>query len=139
MLADHAQVADGKFFISGGGWSITGPDPCPSAIVADIKLDWSEIGTHQLRLELFDGDGQPVEVETPDGMQPLFIEMQFAVAPQPGIKPGSTMTFPFAVNMGPQPAITPGGIYEWRLSIDGTTKDDWHVVFSTRPALAQAA
>ena len=27
MLADHAQVADGKLFISGGGWSACEPGP----------------------------------------------------------------------------------------------------------------
>jgi hypothetical protein len=25
MLADYAQIADGKLFISGGGWSTCGP------------------------------------------------------------------------------------------------------------------
>jgi len=27
MLADHAQVSDGKLFIAGGGWSMAGPGP----------------------------------------------------------------------------------------------------------------
>src|SRR6267154_2812745 len=27
MLADYAQIADGKLFISGGGWSTCGPGP----------------------------------------------------------------------------------------------------------------
>jgi len=30
MLADYAQIADGKLFISGGGWSICGPGPTPA-------------------------------------------------------------------------------------------------------------
>lgn len=141
MLADHAQVVDGKFFICGGGWSMTGPEPMPFAIIADIKVPWHGIGTnHKLRLELLDGDGQPVEVETLDGTeQPLVVEGEFQVAPVPGIKAGTTLAFPFAVNFGPQPAITPGGVYEWRLSIDGEAHEDWRVTFTTRPALAQAA
>ena len=36
ILADSAQVADGKLYILGGGWSITGPDPTPSAVA--IKM-----------------------------------------------------------------------------------------------------
>ena len=31
MLADHAQVADGKLFISGGGWSACGAEGLPRA------------------------------------------------------------------------------------------------------------
>lgn len=140
MLADHAQVVDGKFFICGGGWSVTGPQPSPFAIIADIKVPWHGIGTaHKLRLELLDGDGQPVEVDTPDGLQPLVVELEFQVAPVPGIKAGTELTFPFAVNLGPQPAISPGCVFEWRLSIDGETREDWHVTFSTRSALTQAA
>ena len=31
LLCDAAQVADGKLYVLGGGWSMTGPDPVPSA------------------------------------------------------------------------------------------------------------
>ena len=34
LLCDAAQVSDGKLFILGGGWSMTGPDPVPSAVAA---------------------------------------------------------------------------------------------------------
>jgi hypothetical protein len=140
MLADHAQVVEGKFFINGGGWSITGPQHVPFAVVADIKVPWHGIGTnHKLRLELLDADGQPVDVEMPDGSeQPLVVEGDFQVAPTPEIKAGMELTFPFAVNFAPQPAIRPGSMYEWRLHIDGETRDEWRVTFSTRPTLAQA-
>jgi hypothetical protein len=139
MLADHAQVVDGKFFICGGGWSVTGPDPVPFAIVADVKVDWHEIGTHTLKFELFDADGEAVLVETPEGEQPLFLQAEVPVAPMPGVKPGTTLTMPVAANLPPQPSIAPGGTYEWRLSINGKTHEDWRVVFSTRPALQQQA
>ena len=29
MLCDAAQVSDGKLYVLGGGWSMTGPDPVP--------------------------------------------------------------------------------------------------------------
>lgn len=141
MLADHAQVVDGKFFICGGGWSVTGPQPMPFAVVADVKVPWTGIGkSHKIRLELLDGDGQPVEAQQPDGsMQPIVIEGDFKVVPNPDLKPGSELTAPFAVNLGPQPTIMPGSLYEWKLWIDGGTRDEWRVTFSTRPALAQTA
>lgn len=140
MLADHAQAVGGKLYICGGGWSVTGPQPVPFAIVADVKVPWHGINIdHTLRLELFDGDGQPVEVETPEGTQPLYIEAGFQVTPAPGVKPGTAIDAPFALNLPPQPCIAPGSLYEWRLWIDGKTHEDWRVTFSTRPALAQAA
>jgi hypothetical protein len=35
--------------------------------------------------------------------------------------------------MGPQP-IPPGGRYEWRLTVDEESDEDWRLAFSTRPA-----
>ena len=32
LLADAAQQLGGKLYILGGGWSVTGPQPAPSAI-----------------------------------------------------------------------------------------------------------
>jgi hypothetical protein len=37
VLADYAVVSDGKLTIVGGGWSITGPDPAPSAVAAAMS------------------------------------------------------------------------------------------------------
>jgi len=133
MLADHAQAVGGKLYISGGGWSVTGPDPVAFAIAIDVKVPWHAIEQeHEMRLELLDADGRPVEVETPDGSQPLVFETTFGVAPTPGVKPGTPIDFAFAINVAPQPAIEPGGRYEWRLTIDGETREDWHLAFSTR-------
>jgi len=42
MLCDAAQVADGKLFILGGGWSLIGPDPMPSAIAIKVDVGWHE-------------------------------------------------------------------------------------------------
>jgi Family of unknown function (DUF6941) len=140
MLADHAQSVEGKLYICGGGWSVTGPEPSPFAIVLDIKVPWHGINVdHKFRLDLIDADGQPVEVDTPEGMQPLYIEGGFQVSPAPGVKPGTPIDAPVAINMAPQP-IPSGGRYEWRLTLDGKTHEDWRLAFSTRPAQqAQAA
>ena len=45
LLCDAAQVSDGKLYILGGGWSMTGPDPVPSAVALKIDVDWHEAET----------------------------------------------------------------------------------------------
>lgn len=66
----------------------------------------NEVGAavqHQFRLELLDDQGKPVIVETPeDGPQPVSIEGGFDIAPQPGIKRGTPLTMPLAINLPPQ-------------------------------------
>ena len=61
LLCDAAQVSDGKLYILGGGWSMTGPDPVPSAVALKIDVDWHEAETsHHWELFLEDADGRPV-------------------------------------------------------------------------------
>jgi hypothetical protein len=135
MLADAAQAVEGKLYILGGGWSITGPDPMPSAIAAYIQVPWDRTNVqHQFRLELIDADGNPVALEGPDGdVQPVTIEGAFEVGRPVGVRPGTPIDVPLALNIGPL-ALAPGGRYEWRLAIDDQTDDDWRLAFSTRPA-----
>ncbi len=133
LLADAAQAAEGKLFVLGGGWSITGPDPSPMALAVKIEVPWDQANQqHSCRLELLDSDGQPVEVEAENGEQPIFIEAGFEVGRPVGVKPGTPIDLPLAINIPPFP-LEPGNRYEWRLSIDGRSDDDWRVAFSTRP------
>ena len=68
MLADAAQAVEGKLYILGGGWSITGPEPTPSAIAAYIQVPWDRTNVqHEFRFELLDADGNPVILEDPEG------------------------------------------------------------------------
>ncbi len=43
LLCDAAQVADGKLYVLGGGWSLIGPDPTPSAVAIKVDVDWTEV------------------------------------------------------------------------------------------------
>jgi hypothetical protein len=139
MLADHAEVAEGKLFINGGGWTVTGPGPIPFGIALFIEVPWDRANTkHKFKLELLDSDGEPVTVETPEGEQPIVGEGEFEVGRMPGIKPGTPLPFPFALNFAPPPPIPPGGQYVWQLSIDGKSDDDWRLTFSTRTAGPQS-
>lgn len=133
MLADSAQAVDNKLYILGGGWSVIGPDPTPSALAVSIKVPWDQAERpHRLRLELLDSDGRPVLLPAPIEEQPLAIESEFQVERGPGLKPGTSIDLALAITLGPIP-LPPGGRYEWRLSIDGDREDDWHAAFSTRP------
>ena len=135
MLADAAQAVEGKLYILGGGWSITGPEPSASAIAAYIQVPWDRTNVeHQFRFELIDSDGQPVTAEIPDeDEEAVTIEGAFEVGRPVGVRPGTPIDVPLAINIGPM-VLPPGGRFEWRLTIDGETSDDWRLAFSTRPA-----
>lgn len=133
VLADHAQIAEGKLFISGGGWTETGPTPVPFAIAVLFEVPWNETNKpHTFQLELIDSHGEPVMVPTPGGDEPLKVEGQFEVGRPPGARPGSSFTNPFVFKCGGLPMASATS-YEWRLLIDDETRDDWRLVFNTRP------
>lgn len=136
MLADHAQVVGGKLFISGGGWSMTGPDPCPFAIALDVKVPWDVAHRrHPFALELLDADGNAV---TPDGLpNPLRIDGEFETGKKLGLKEGTAIDAMWAVNFPPQPI--PPGRYEWRVWIDGVTEPHWYAAFTVREQAERAA
>jgi hypothetical protein len=137
LLADFAQVADGKLTVVGGGWSLTGPEPTPFGIAILVHEPWDQANRrHTLRLELIDADGQAVTTPAGDDGEErpiVFLDdIEFEVGRPAGIKPGTPLELPLAVNSGPL-ALEPGGRYEWRLSIDGEGDDDWRLAFSVRP------
>ena len=134
LLADFAQVADGKLTVVGGGWSLTGPELVPFGIALLIQVPWDRANLrHLMRLELLDADGQPVSLDMDEGgEQPVvfFDDLPFEVGRPPGLKPGTYLDFPVAVNSAPLP-LDPG-TYEWRLTIDGQADPDWRLPFTVR-------
>jgi hypothetical protein len=136
LLCDAAQVADGKLYILGGGWSLVGPDPMPSAVALKIDVDWTETGhPHHWELYLVDEDGQPILVDTQEGTpQPLEVRGDFHVDRPEMVPEGSPVDVALAVNFGPLPLPT-SSRFTWRLSIDGESQEDWSLAFSTRAAV----
>jgi len=135
LLCDAAQVADGKLYVLGGGWSITGPDPAPSAIAVKIEVGWHEAEqSHHWELFLVDADGREVTVDTPDGTQAVEIRGDFQTGKPAGVPEGSPVDVPLAVNLGPIP-LDAGARFTWRLVIDGEQREDWALGFSTRPRI----
>jgi hypothetical protein len=135
LLADAAQVADGKLFILGGGWSVTGPGPLPSAVAIKVTVDGTEFdAVHHWELFLEDGDGHPVLVPTGEGESPLQVSGDFTVPSTIELPaPGATADVPIAVNFSPLP-LTPGARYVWRFTIDGETPPGGYAAFSVRPS-----
>jgi hypothetical protein len=136
LLADYVQVSDGKLTVVGGGWSLTGPEPTPFGIAILVHVPWDQANRrHTLRLELVDADGIPVTIpgDDGDGEPVVFLnDVEFEVGRPAGIKPGTPLEVPLAVNSGPLP-LEPGSRYEWRLSINGEGDEDWRLAFSVRP------
>jgi hypothetical protein len=120
----------------GGGWNVTGPGPSSFALAGVIELEWHEANQpRQLRIELLNEDGRPVEVQTPTGQHPVLIEVNVEVGRPPGVPQGTAFNAPIAVNVPPIP-IPPGGRFVWQFSIDGESRDEWRLPFLTRPAVA---
>jgi hypothetical protein len=132
LLADYAVVSEGKLTIVGGGWSQIGPEPSSIGIGLLIQVPWDQANTpHSFSVELVDSDGNPVVLEGPeDEDQPVAFGGEFEVGRPPGLKPGTPLDFPVALNATPLP-LEPGR-YEWRLTIDDASREDWTLPFTVR-------
>ena len=130
LLADAAQVADGKLFILGGGQHEIGPGPQPLAIAMLLDVPWDLTNTqHEWQFELLDEDGSPVFFDD----QPILVGGQFEAGRPAGATPGTPIAVPLAINFTALP-VEPGRRYDWRLVIDGTSEPEWVLTFRVRPA-----
>lgn len=128
LLADAAQEVNGKLYVLGGGWSVTGPDMPPMAIAIKLDVPWSAANQrHDFALDLVDQDGRPVPAGEDGGVR---VQGTFEVGRPVGLAHGSDIDFAFVVNIPPFPV--PPGRYSWRLSIDDETRDDWVRPFQVR-------
>lgn len=135
FLADAAQVAEGKLSVLGGGWqTTTSPLTAPAGVALIIQIPWDETNRkHRFKLELLTADGKPVLLPTgPNAFAPILIGQEFEVGRPPGIKQGSPINMPWAVQLGPMP-LPPDESFEWKLTIDEKSKPEWRVAFATRP------
>lgn len=118
LLCDSAQVANGKLFVLGGGWNIYtkgSPEPLPMALGIVITVPWNETNQrHTFVGELLTEDGGAVMNAD---ASPVRVDGEFEVGRPPGIRPGSDINVPLAVNLGVD--IAAGG-YRWQVSVDGT-------------------
>jgi hypothetical protein len=133
LLADAVQAVGGKLYILGGGWSIMGPAPTPIAIAIKVEVPWEEANrVHTLQLSLLDEDDRPVLVPTTVGDRPVEVSMEFEVGRPAGLRPGTPLDVPLAINLGPLP-LQAGNRYVWNCSINGRSEPNWRVRFFVRP------
>jgi hypothetical protein len=131
MLADHAQVSEGKLFISGGGWNLTGPGPVTSGVALVFHIPWDRTNRKTtFVLQLVDSDGRAVTQAGPLGEQPVQFGGQFEVGRPAGVAPGTEIGVPIAINTVLQ--LAPGQRFSWTLEVDGHAEDDWVLSFATR-------
>jgi hypothetical protein len=116
LLCDHAEAVNGKLYINGGGWNLLlrpgAPVSIALALLVEVPWDLAD-QPHELRAELLTVDGDPVEM---DGA-PVQLAATFHTGRPPGVKPGSPINVPLALNL--QGLRLDLGGYEWRLFVDG--------------------
>ncbi len=133
LLCDAAQEVNGKLYILGGGWSVTGPGPFQSALAMKFEVPWDQANRpHELNIHLVDEDGAAVRAPGPAGAQEVRIQGQFEVGRPPGLVPGVPLDTPMVIDIPPID-LAPGRRYTWVVEIDGQTEDHWRASFSLRP------
>ena len=132
ILCDAAQAIDGKLYILGGGWSVSGPLQAPTAIAIKLEVPWDRANERiAWRLHLVDADGRDVVLETNEGPRAVELHGEFEVGRPPGLPPGLPLDLPMAITIVPMPLPT-GTRYEWLLHIDGEHRDEWRAGFLVR-------
>jgi hypothetical protein len=133
LLCDHAQVADGKLFVSGGGWSIVDAGTPHVCIALLLAVPWDRINRPlEFALSLHDGDGRAVLHRTEEGPREIVFGGRLEVGRPPDLPPGASIDVPIVVSVPPM-QLEPGARYTWDLAIDGEHQGGWRLPFSTRP------
>jgi hypothetical protein len=127
MLCDFAQVAEGKLFISGGGWSYT--NVLHGHIAVLFKVGWDE-ANHRITaaFSLLDTDGAAIPFGDEQQNQ---VTVVLEVGRPAGLPRGTDLDVPIAVPL-PNVQLNPGQ-YEWVLHVDGHTEDHWRLPFLIIP------
>lgn len=126
LLADAAQVADGKLSILGGGIAMVPPTPQALALAMVVTVPWSRAGeTIPWVCELLDTEGMPVMA----GDVPVLVNGQVAAGRPEGWPEGQPLNVPVVISFNGLP-LQPGATFVWRLAIDGASDERWVVRFS---------
>jgi len=128
LLCDAAQVADGKLYVLGGGWSVCGPGPFLHGLAIKVEVPWNAANQkHKLTAELIHQDGSFVSIGEPP--EEVKFGTDFEVGRPAGLLPATPLDIPLAVNFGPM-ELPPGEMYAWRISVNGNEIE--RVNFQTR-------
>lgn len=136
LLADHAQVADGKLFVSGGGWNLASPGrlSCGVGLIFHVpRRDAAR--TIRFVVRLLTEAGEPVSHQGPLGEAPLEAAGEFEVGVPLHAAPGDDLNMPVAFNAHLN--LTPGS-YVWQVEIDGRADKDWTLHFRITEAIKRS-
>jgi len=129
VLADAAQVADGKLSILGGGIAVVPPAPQPLALAMIVTVPWSRADeTIPWVCELLDSAGMPVMA----GDVPVMVNGQVAAGRPEGWPETQPLNVPVVISFNGLP-LQPGASFIWRLAIDGASDERWAISFSVAP------
>jgi len=139
LLADAAQVSDGKLNVLGGGWQFLGTPLSPFAVAIIVAVPWNETNRrHKIIMELRDSDGNQIKISpNSDGTdaQPLAMSAEFEIGRPPGVKPGTQFNIPLAFSVGPLPLRA--GRYVWTCKLDDLSeREDWQLAFDVRSPIS---
>lgn len=115
LLADAAQVADGKTYVLGGGvtilWRPEYPAPLGVFLVAHLTYHRSESDTdHSLRIQVIDADGNPVLPEITGELH--------VGGPAPGVPANVPLGVPVIIPFPPLPVLQRPGAYSVEILVD---------------------
>ena len=130
LLADAAQEVNGKLYVLGGGWSVTGPDLPPMAIAIKLDVPWSAANAQHAVRPRPGRRGRPGGA---CGRQPAAgcgSRAASRSAGRRGSRRAATSTSRSSVTIPPFPVST--GRYSWRLTIDEESGEDWVRPFQVR-------
>lgn len=123
MLCDYAHVAEGKLYISGGGWTVALAMRGHIAVL--LKVPWDQ-ANHRIAIEfsLLDQDGNGIQFGPENANR---IGLMLEVGRPPGLPRGTDLDVPIAIPL-PEIALPPGN-YEWTMQVNGEGRDTWHLPF----------
>jgi hypothetical protein len=147
LLCNHAEAADSKLYLAGGGINISFVQPEPPhlvtvalGIVVHVPYQSTNQG-HKMRIVLLDEDGNGVRPYQPDGVPEapaVEATIPFNMGRPPVIEVGDEQTMVFAVNFVnlPLPHL---GQYSFVFEIDATElkRQSWRVRTAPTPMMPQ--
>jgi hypothetical protein len=127
LLCNHAEVAENKLFVTGGGVNMCLVAPSAPHVVTiglgcviHVPYQATNHG-HTFEIELLDEDGHAVTAWVPEGavpQLPVYFKQEFNVGRPPMIQVGDEQTFAVGVNITNLP-LERVGLYEFIVKIDG--------------------
>lgn len=127
ILCNHAEAAEGRLFLNGGGINIAWVMPQPPhminvSVAGIIQVPWTATNqNHRLVVKMLDADSHVVVPWLPPGapdVPPVEVAMDINLGRPPILPVGDPQTHPFTV--GIQVPLAELGLYTFLVELDGT-------------------